>query len=134
MISVDMLGSFPVDGRLGRERKELYRISREEMLYTIHGNQHPIPLTFFISNDFCHMGELTIPVGEGSRASEADVHKGDAVIYVEIGPITFFLPDTSEVLVAEEGDAVFLPAGTEYHCINYTKHNVKGIFMIAPDL
>jgi quercetin dioxygenase-like cupin family protein len=63
-----------------------------------------------------------------------DSHKGDAVIYVEIGPITFYLPDSAETLVVEEGEAAFLPAGTKYHCINYTKHNVKGIFMIAPDM
>jgi uncharacterized RmlC-like cupin family protein len=91
-------------------------------------------LRFFVSNDVCHMGEITIPVGEGARATEPDSHCGDAAIYVEIGPIVFFLPKISDTYVVEAGDAMFLPEGTPYQCVNYTGSAVRGIFMIAPGL
>lgn len=134
MKTVENLGNFPVPGPEGRKTKELYHITRENMLYTIHGATHPVAMNFFVSNDACHLGEIIIPVGEGSRASEPDIHRGDAVIYCEIGPIAFYLPGTKETFLIHEGEAMYLPEGTHYQCVNYTKHAVKGIFMIAPGL
>jgi gentisate 1,2-dioxygenase len=128
------IGRFPVPGPEGREKKELYHIPRDKMLTVIHGDRHPIPITFYVSNDVCHMGEIVIPTGEGSRASEPDMHKGDALIYIQRGPITFFLPDTGETFLAEDGEAMFIPEGTRYQCINYEVYCVKGIFMIAPHM
>jgi gentisate 1,2-dioxygenase len=134
MITVDDIGRFPIPGPEGRRAKELCHVPRDRMMTVIHGTRHPIPLTFFVSNDVCHMGEIVIPTGEGSRASEPDTHKGDAVIYVERGPITFFLPETGETFLVQEGEAMYLPEGTCYQCINYQAYFVKGIFMIAPEI
>ena len=60
------------------------------------------------------MGELTIPSGgTGPRASETDTHGGDAdPLYVEAGPITFFIPATHAAFQVEEGEAMFIPEGT----------------------
>lgn len=133
-MTVDDLGRFPVEGPEGRHANRLYHIPRESMLHVIHGKTHPVPLTFYVSNDVCHMGEINIPPGTGCCTTEPDKHQGDAVIYVEVGPITLFLPDTLETFEVREGEAMFLPEGTRYQCVNYTSKSVRGIFMIAPGL
>ena len=134
MTSVKDIGQFPSSGPDSRKKKELTLVTREKMLSVIHGSIHPVLLSFTVSNDVCHMGEIVIPNGEGARASEPDSHKGDAVIYVLRGPITFFLPDTGDTFVAQEEEAMFLPEGTRYQCVNYESYIVKGVFMIAPGI
>jgi mannose-6-phosphate isomerase-like protein (cupin superfamily) len=119
---------------MDRGKKELTHVTREKMLTVIHGSTHPVPLSFTVNNDVCHMGEIVIPNGEGSRASEPDVHKGDAVFYVLSGPITLFLPETGDTFVAEDGQAMFLPEGTRYQCVNYESSVVKAIFLISPGI
>jgi hypothetical protein len=129
------LGSWPIQGQQARESKDLVKISRENMLKTIHGEKHPVPMTFFVSNDVIHMGEFCIPSGgEGSRATEPDSHPGDAVFYVERGPITFFLPDSYDAFEVQEKEAFYLPSGTVFQCINYSANTVKTIFSVAPGL
>ncbi len=126
------VGSFPTSGPEARGAKELIRIPPDGMLHTIHGKDHPILISFFVSNDFCHMGILTVPTGEGARFSQPLSHKGDLVALVRAGPMTFFLPATGETFVVEAGDAMFIPEKTEYECINYTAHPVTAVFMVAP--
>ena len=104
------------------------------MLHTIRGKKHPILVSFFVSNDFCHMGTLTVPTGEGARFSEPSSHEGDLVALIQRGPMTFFLPASGQTFVVEEGDAMFIPEKTEYECVNYTAHSITAIFMIAPGL
>ena len=134
-MNISKLGVWPVEGLQARQTSEFFKISRANRLGTIHGKTHPVSISFFVSNDLVHMGEITIPSGgTGPRASERDSHAGDAVIYVEIGPITFFLPDTHAAFLVEEGEAMFIPEGVAYQCINYTGKQVRGIFAIAPGI
>ena len=124
--------AFPISGKEARARKELIRIPPEDMLHTIRGKDHPVLVSYFVSNDFCHMGTVTVPTGEGARFSEPVSHKGDMVALVQRGPMTFFLPAAGQTFVVEEGDAMFIPEETEYQCVNYTAHPVTAVFMIAP--
>ncbi|HWQ79374.1 MAG TPA: hypothetical protein VN381_11180 [Anaerovoracaceae bacterium] len=134
-MSLDRIGTWPVDGREVRKTGEFVKITQENMLRTIHGDTHPIPFNFFVSNDYCHMGEFLVPVGgEGVRASEPISHKGDATVYVESGPITFFFPDTYETFIVEEGEVMYIPENHRYQCINYTGKIVKGIFSVSPGI
>jgi len=134
-MSADRIGKWPANSSEARKNREFVKVSRENMLRTIHGENHPVPITFFVSNDLVHMGEIMIPSGgEGSRASEPDCHKGDAVFYVEAGPVTFFLPDTFDTFLVEEGEAMYIPEGTRYQCINYNDKPIKVIFSIAPEI
>jgi quercetin dioxygenase-like cupin family protein len=135
-MTIRNLGEFPAPGNESRTQPaKLYRITKETALKTIHGEKHPIPLTFFVSNDAMHMGEIRIPAGgEGSRASEPLVHQGDAVVYVLDGPMTFFIPDTYDAFEVQEGEAIFLPGGTTYQCVNYFDKTIRAVFIIAPQL
>lgn len=129
------IGSWPIDGKEGRINGEMIKIDRNQMLHFIHGETHPIPFTLYVSNDLVHMGEFSLPSGgEGSRASEPLTHKGDAVFYIECGPVVFFLPDTHDVFEVHEGEGMIIPEGTRYQCINYTDKTIKTIFSIAPEL
>lgn len=126
---------WPVEGKKVRETGEFVKVTQDEMLRTIHGTEYPVPFSFFFSNDFAHMGVISIPVGgTGVRASEPLSHSGDMTVYVESGPITFFFPDTYETYIVEEGEVMFIPENCRYQCINYTSKIVRGIFSIAPGL
>ena len=81
------------------------------------------------------MGEFILPAGGvGSRASQPDSHEGDCVLFVEKGPITILLPDSSEAFDVQEEEVMFLPEGVKYQLINYTNDFIKAIFSIAPNL
>jgi hypothetical protein len=135
MNNIDSIGKWPVEGKEIRKTGEFIKVTEENMLRTIHGEKYPIPFNFFISNDFAHMGEFMIPVGgKGVRASEPLSHRGDATVYDEIGPITFFFPETFETFIVNEGEVMFIPENNKYQCINYTNKIVKGIFSIAPEI
>lgn len=112
-----------------------YHINEEKKLINVHGIKYPMLIKFFVSNDFCHMGEFILPAGGvGCRASEPDSHKGDCCLFIENGPITVFLPDTKDAFEIQESEAMFIPEGIIYQLINYTDQSVKAIFSIAQDL
>lgn len=130
------LGEFPVKGEEARKKPvQFYHITRDKMLHTIQGKTHPIPLTFYVSNDLIHMGEFVIPPGgKGVRASEEDIHLGDESMYAEVGPIVVFFPDTGEAFEVLEGETMYIPEGTKHQYMNYSSNLVKGIFAIAPKI
>ena len=135
-MSADQLGQFPVNGEESRKKPvRFYHIPRNKMLQTIHGHEHPIPLTFYVSNDLVHMGEFVIPPGgKGVRASEPDRHEGDAAMYAEVGPIVVLFPDTIETFEVKTGETLFIPEGMRHQFMNYSSKLVKGIFAVAPKL
>lgn len=134
--TTDDIGRWPVPGPQCRQPPVLfYHITEEKKLLNIHGSQYPMLIKFFVSNDLLHMGEFILPAGgTGSRASEPDHHQGDAVLFVEEGPVTFFLTETREAFDVQEKEAMFIPEGVSYQMINYTDHRNKVIFSIAPGL
>jgi len=132
--TTDDIGRWPVPGPECRKEPILfYHITEEKKLLNVHGTEHPMLVKFFVSNDLVHMGEFVLPAGGiGSRASEPDSHRGDCVLFVEWGPITVFLPDTLEAFDVQVEEAMFVPEGVRYQLINYTDHQIKAIFSIAP--
>jgi mannose-6-phosphate isomerase-like protein (cupin superfamily) len=134
--TTDDIGRWPVPGPECRQPPVLfYHITEDKKLLNIHGNQYPMLIKFFVSNDLVQMGEFILPAGgTGSRASEPDCHRGDAVLFVEEGPVTFFLTETREAFDIQEEEAMFIPAGISYQMINYTDHRNKTIFSIAPTM
>lgn len=135
-MSVDQIGHFPVEGKKARAKPvQFNHITREKMLRTIHGEQHPIPLTFYVSNDLVHMGEFVIPPGgKGVRASEPDVHGGDEAMYAETGPIVVLFPDTKEAFEVKSGETMYIPEGMRHQYMNYSSNLVKGVFAVAPQI
>lgn len=134
--TTDDIGRWPVPGNECRKEPILfYHITEEKKLLNVHGTHYPMLIKFFVSNDLVHMGEFILPAGgTGSRASEPDSHKGDCALFIEKGPITVFLPDTQEAFDIQEKEVMFIPEGIKYQLINYTDHQVKAIFSIAPGL
>ena len=117
------------------EPQLFYHIREEDKLLNVHGVSSPMLIKFSVSNDWVHVGEFILPTGGiNPRASEPDTHAGDAVLYVERGPVTFFLPDTTDAFKVEAGEAMFVPEGTRYQMINYTAGAIKVVFAIAPEL
>ena len=113
--TTDDIGRWPVPGPECRKPPVLfYHITEDKKLLNIHGNQYPMLIKFFVSNDLVHMGEFILPAGgTGSRASEPDCHRGDAVLFVEEGPVTFFLTETQEAFDIQEEEAMFIPEGVQ---------------------
>lgn len=134
--TTDDIGRWPVNGPECRKEPILfYHITEDKKLLNVHGDEHPMLIKFYVSNDLVHMGEFILPAGgEGCRASEPDSHKGDCVLYVEKGPCTVFLPKTQEAFDVQVEDAMFIPEGVEYQLINYTSDYIKAIFSIAPGM
>lgn len=132
-MSLDKIGNWPISGKEARKQGDLINIPHQKMLHTIHGETHPIPFTLYVSNDLVHMGEFSMPSGGvGPRVSDPLTHRGDAIFYVESGPVTFFLPDTHDTFEVHEGEAMIIPEGTTYQCVNYANKTIKTIFSISP--
>jgi mannose-6-phosphate isomerase-like protein (cupin superfamily) len=134
--TTDDIGRWPVRGQECRKKPILfYHITEDKKLLNVHGTKYPMLIKFFVTNDLVHMGEFILPSGgTGSRASEPDSHRGDCALFVESGPVTFFLTKTLEAFDVQEEEVMFIPEGVEYQMINYTDHAVKVIFSIAPGL
>ena len=134
--TTDDIGRWPVPGPEARTEPILfYHIPENKKLVNIHGTTYPMLVKFFVSNDLLHMGEFILPTGgTGCRASEPDSHAGDAAIFVQVGPITFFLPDTKEAFDVQEEEVMYIPEGVRYQIINNTDHGIKAIFSIAPGI
>ena len=133
---VNQLGKFPVAGKEAREKPIYYYVMNgKNCITTVFGLKNPMRLRFFVSNDFMHVGEFYLPAGGvGSRVSESDEHGGDTVIYGVKGPITVFLPETTETYCIEEGDVMYLPPGAKHQFINYNRSPIIGYFAIAKSL
>ena len=107
----------------------------EDKLLNVHGTESPMLAKFAVSNDVVHVGEFILPAGSiSARASEPDVHRGDCLLYVELGPLTVFLPDAAEAHDVQVAEAMFIPEGVRYQLINYTASSAKAVFAIAPQL
>lgn len=134
--TTDDIGKWPVEGKKGRQDPlPLYKISEENKLVTIHGSKKPMLVKFLISNDYLHLGEFILPAGGlGPRASEADSHEGDCVLYAYDGRMTVNLLDTLETFIIEEEESFFIPAGVRYQLINFESKPIKAIFAIAPGI
>lgn len=134
-MSIDDLGSFPVDWKTARESGTFTKVTNDTSLKIISGEKTPVLLSFRASSDTVHMGEMTIPAGGiGPRQTEYDSHNGDSVFYVRKGTVTFLLPETDEVFEVHENEYVFLPENTRYKCINYAAGLAVVIFIVAPEL
>ncbi len=134
--TVDDLGRWPLSGPASRADPLLmYPIGEGDKLILVHGDQYPMLVKVAVSNDYLHVGEFILPAGGiSSRACEPLAHAGDAALYVQRGPITFYLPDTQEAFHVAPAEAMFIPQGVRYQMINYTADTAQAIFAIAPGI
>jgi gentisate 1,2-dioxygenase len=134
-MSLSRIGKWPTDPVEARKSGELFVIGRDDVLRTIHGEEHPIPINLFISTDFGHLAEIAIPCGGyGPRASDSLAHGSDSLLYVLDGPVTVFTTKDRGTFQVENDEAMFLPAKTEYILLNYTGRMAKVLLAAGPKL
>lgn len=134
-MDISCLKTYPVDGREARETGEFYKVTQDNMLHTVFGAENPILMSFYFSTEFLNFGIIEIPSGGlGPRHSEVLCHHGDALLYMIADEMTVQIVGTEDVFQMHNDEAVFIPAHTEYRCINYTANPVKAVFACCPSL
>lgn len=134
MPTTDDIGRWPVGPEARQHPTNIYRISIDDKLITIHGNDHPTLFKFTVSTDFASMGEVILPAGggKGPRCMEPISHQGDALLYCMEGPIVVNFPERQESFRAEPEESIFIPHGEVYQLVNLEAHPIRAIFSIAP--
>lgn len=137
---LDRLGSWPIAGPEAREKKQIAVIRKGESLDFIHGRDNHILVSFFVSNDFLHVGTMTIP---GNAVSDVEVHEGDEVIYVIEGTVSLLVqerqrgkpkPLSRTRIEARMGERLLVPEGCRHQYFNSGQGAAKLLFTIAPEL
>jgi len=137
---LDLLGQWPVPGAQARREKQITVIRKNEGLDLIHGKDNHILVSFFVSNDFLHVGTMTIPA---NGLSDFEVHKGDEVIYVIEGAVSLLVqedrggkaPSLSRTRTeARKGERLLVPEGYRHQYFNSGEGAAKLLFTIAPGL
>jgi len=137
---LDLLGSWPIAGPEARRKKRITVIRKNESLDLIHGKDNHVLVSFFVSNDFLHVGTMTIPA---NGLSDFEVHKGDEVIYVIEGAVSLLVQDDDSAnaaslsrsrIEAREGERLLVPEGHTHRYFNTGEGPAKLLFTIAPEL
>ena len=133
-MSLKKLGSWPDEGpKLRVSPGKLIKTGKDDLLQIIWGKEHPVLMKFLTSNDYVHVTKVIIPTGgREPRYSEIIEHRGDTVLFVLKGTVFVLLNDSSEVLEAEEEDAVFIPENTKQQYINYGDEIVELLKVVSP--
>ena len=118
---------FPTD------KKKPVLLKSEMRLPRLYGKSHNFNTTYTCaSTDKIHVSTFTVLPGK--FFDPPDIHVGDEVYYVTGGQAKLFNPERGEVLNAEEGDFVYIPAGTWHQVWNFGDREVTFINWIAPQL
>ena len=131
-MGLEGLGQWPIPGAEARRKPvRMIVITEDKALRLIHGKEHRIPVTFFVSNDLIHLGKIEVPP---RTFSESESHKGDELIYALEGSLTIDLPESAQSFEVREGEAFFIPEKIKHEYHNFTDKVIKAVFIIAPDL
>ena len=128
-----LLGKWPLPER----QKELEVLVVKEPLNLIHGEEQHILVSFFVSDDLVHTGEISIPVG---ICSHSEIHQGDEVIYVTRGHlgVQIYEEETEQTICSVhevmKGETFLVPEKTSHSYLNFSRKVTKFFFGIAPDL
>lgn len=135
--NINMLGHWPIPGPAARKKKEIIMTRSDESLHIIRGGENPVLWTFGVSNDFIHMGKITVP---GDSISDEEIHQGDEVIFPLTGPVSILGGENEKGLPfgarfeVSEGEGFFIPEGTRHRYRNFSNMAVTVCFAIAPGL
>jgi mannose-6-phosphate isomerase-like protein (cupin superfamily) len=131
-MGLEDLGKWPLPGEEARRKPvRMTVVTDDKALRVIHGKEHRIPITFYVSNDLIHLGKIAVPP---HVFSEPESHKGDELVYALEGTLIIYLPKTIQSFEVREGEAFFVPEGVEHEYHNFTDKVIKAIFIIAPQL
>jgi len=131
-MGLEGLGKWPLPGEEARRKPvRMFVVTEDTALRVIHGKEHRIPITFFVSNDLIHLGKIAVPP---HTFSEPESHKGDELVYALEGSLTIDLPETAQSFEVCEGEAFFIPENVKHEYHNFTDKVIKAVFIIAPQL
>ena len=131
-MGLEGLGKWPLPGEEARRKPvRMTVVTDDKALRVIHGKEHRIPITFYVSNDLIHLGKIAVPP---RTFSESESHKGDELVYALEGSLTISLPETAQSFEVREGEAFFVPEDVKHEYHNFTDKVIKAIFIIAPQL
>ena len=131
-MGLEDLGKWPLLGEEARRKPvRMTVVTDDKALRVIHGKEHRIPITFYVSNDLIHLGKIAVPP---HVFSEPESHKGDELVYALEGTLIVYLPETVQSFEVREGEAFFVPEDVKHEYHNFTDKVIKAIFIIAPQL
>lgn len=129
----DLLGRWPdaLDAVRAEARSGggMITARRRDALHIIHGRQHPVLESLFVSTAELTAGAVDLPPG---ARSENRSHPSDKVIFVTAGKLHVYLPDTFDWFELDEWDLLYLPPGVQHQYWNYTDRPVSFAFMVVP--
>jgi mannose-6-phosphate isomerase-like protein (cupin superfamily) len=136
---MEHLGHWPVSGPEARKNKLMAVIRRDESLDLIHGKDNHVLVSFYVSNDFIHVGTMTLGA---NQVSDFEQHKGDEVFYVIQGTVSVLISPEAEPkeslsttrFEVHQGQRFLIPEGFRHQYLNYTEKTAKILFSIAPGL
>lgn len=131
---VELLGKWPhalSDAKAEAESKGgLITARKQDALRFIHGDQHPIMESLFVSTKELTAG--TVDLLPAAR-SENRLHPSDKVIFVTAGKLHVYLPETYDWFELDEWDLLYLPATTPHQYWNYSGQPLSFAFMVVPN-
>lgn len=116
------------------ERSEIVSIIPEKIARLIYGKDRHFPISFFVSDEFIHCGEMSIFRG---IPSEKEEHRGDEVLYVKNGHLGIRIyrrDSTIQTFKVSRGESFLIPEGTKHQYFNSFNRDVEVIFGVAPEL
>lgn len=137
--ALDKLGQWPVSGPEARRKKQMVLITEDRSLSFIQGEENHVLVSFFVSNDFIHVGTMTIPA---NQVSDPEDHKGDEVFCILEGSISLLIskdqkkrmPVTTERFEVNKGERFLVPEGFKHQYLNFSDNPAKLLFSIAAGL
>ena len=139
--NIDYIGKWPVDPKEARRKKRLIHITPQDHLHLIHGDKEHILISLVVSNEYMHLGLITIPPG---GYSEIEEHKGEEALSVLQGTLVVRTFEPGEELDKEKtshmsytvhcGEKLFIPERIKHCYKNFGEDVVKAYFAVAPQL
>lgn len=129
----ELLGNWPDNLAEARSTAQsnggVITITKNDALHFIHGDQHPIMESVFVSTKELTAGTVNLTMG---ARSDDRSHPSDKVMFVTAGKLHIYLPDTYDWFELNEWDLLYLPANTRHQYWNYSDRPLSFAFMVVP--
>jgi quercetin dioxygenase-like cupin family protein len=103
---------------------------KRDALRFIHGSEHPVMESLFVSSKELTAG--TVDLMPGARSDDRS-HPSDKVIFVTAGKLHVYLSDSFDWFELDEWDMLYLPPEVHHQYWNYTDRPLAFAFMVVPN-
>jgi quercetin dioxygenase-like cupin family protein len=130
---VELLGKWPDALSSSRSEAEtrggLITARKADALHFIHGEQHPVMESLFVSTRELTAGTVDLPP---AARSDNRSHPSDKVIFVTAGKLHVYLPESYDWFELDEWDVLYLPTNTAHQYWNSSGEPLSFAFMVVP--